>query len=86
MLGGLRTFRLDALPAETPITLAGLPGRMIETPARAAPSGTPLTLRAICLFAPARSFLLVAAAPRADWAALLPELNQVLEGFQPTRD
>jgi len=83
MLRDLRAFRFGPLPAETTLTLAGLAGRAIETTARAAPSGVALTLRAVCLFAADRSYLLIAAAPAASWSAVEPELTAVLEGFRP---
>jgi hypothetical protein len=83
LLRNLRPFRFDALPAAEHLRLAGLPGDVIETRATGEPSGEALVVRAVCLYAPARSWLLVASAPVAQWPGLEPELARVLEGFRP---
>ena len=83
MLGGLRPFRFGELPVADHLRLAGLPGDVLEARATGRPSGVPVVVRAICLYARDRSWLLIASAPAADWAALEPALAAVLEGFRP---
>lgn len=82
-LRGLRPFRFAGLPSEEHLRLAGLPGEVLQARAIGQPSGVPVVVRAVCLYAPDRSWLLIASAPAADWAALEPELTAVLEGFRP---
>ncbi|TDH60179.1 hypothetical protein E2C06_23410 [Dankookia rubra] len=83
MLRSLRTIHVTDLPAEDHLRLAGLPGDVIQARATGQPSGVPVVLRAVCLYAPDRSWLLVASAPAADWPGLEAELAAVLEGFRP---
>lgn len=82
-LRGLRTIHVGALPAEAHLRLAGLPGDVIEARAIGQPSGVPVVLRAVCLYGPDRSWLLIASAPVADWPGLEAELAAVLDGFRP---
>lgn len=82
-LRGLRTIHVTDLPVEDHLRLAGLPGDVIKARAVGQPSGVPVVLRAVCLYGPDRSWLLVASAPVADWPALEPELAAVLDGFRP---
>jgi hypothetical protein len=82
-LRSLRPFRVTDLPAEDHLRLAGLPGDVIQARAIGQPSGVPVVLRAICLYAPDRSWLLVASAPAGEWPALEAELVAVLDGFRP---
>ena len=82
-LRSLRPFQVGDLPAEEHLRLAGLPGDVIQAHATGQPSGVPVVLRAICLYAPDRSWLLVASAPAADWPGLEAELAAVLDGFRP---
>ena len=81
--GGLRPFRFGALPAAEHLRLAGLPGDVLEAHATGQPSGVPVVVRAICLYAQDRSWLLIASASAADWPALEPALAAVLDGFRP---
>ena len=67
----------------THLHLAGLPGDVIEARAIGQPSGVPVVLRAVCLYAPDRSWLLIASAPAAEWAAIRPDVLRVLERFRP---
>lgn len=82
-LRSLRPFQITGLPAEDHLRLAGLPGDVLQAHAIGQPSGVPVVLRAVCLYAPERSWLLIASAPEADWAALESALAAVLEGFRP---
>jgi hypothetical protein len=83
MLRSLRPFHVTDLPVEDHLRLAGLPGDVIQARAIGQPSGVPVVLRAVCLYAADRSWLLVASAPAADWPVLEPELAAVLDGFRP---
>ena len=83
VLRSFRPFRFPALPAEGSVQVGDLPGAAIETAAFAAPSGRPLTVHAVALYAPDRSWLLIAAAPTADWPGLEAEMTRLLAGFRP---
>lgn len=78
-----RPFHFGPLPAEEPILVAGLPGRAIEAPAMGIGSRARVMVRAVCLFGPDRSFLIIGSAPVADWAAIRPEVLRLIEGFRP---
>lgn len=82
-LRSLRPFQVTDLPVEDQLRLAGLPGDVIQARAIGQPSGVPVVLRAVCLYGPERSWLLIASAPAADWADLEPALAAVLDGFRP---
>ena len=82
-LRSLRPFQITDLPVEEHLHMAGLPGDLIQAHAIGQPSGVPVVLRAVCLYTPDRSWLLIASAPAADWAALEPALAAVLDGFRP---
>ncbi|MBK1658757.1 hypothetical protein CKO45_10990 [Paracraurococcus ruber] len=82
-LENLRPFRFAPLPGETHLRLGGLPADMLEAPATGQPSGLPVRVRAACVYAPDRSWLLIASAPLADWPGLEPELARLIEGFRP---
>ena len=83
MLRAFRPFHFAGLPAEESVELANLPGTAIETRAMGIGSRQALTVRAVCLYGRERSYLLIASAPEADWAALRPEALRVMEGFRP---
>lgn len=82
-LRAFRPFHFAALPAEERVELADLPGAAIETRAMGIGSRQAVTVRAVCLYGRERSYLLIASAPEADWAALRPEVLRVMEGFRP---
>lgn len=82
-LRNLRAFRFADLPAEEPLGLAGLPGSRLEARAIGVPSGEALMVRALCLYAADRSWLLIASAPAWQWPEVEPALARVLEGFRP---
>ena len=82
-LGAFRPFRFAALPAEERVELAGLPGAAIETRGMGIGSRQVVMVRAVCLYGRERSYLLIASAPEADWAALRPDVLRVMEGFRP---
>jgi hypothetical protein len=83
MLRAFRPFHFGALPAEERVQLAGLPGAAIETEAMGIGSRQAVMVRAVCLYGQERSFLLIASAPVAEWAALRPDMLRVMEGFRP---
>lgn len=86
LAAGLRHFRpfhFGPLPAEESLVLAGLPGRAIEARAMGIGSRMPLMVRAVCLFGPGRSFLLIGSAPEAEWAGIRPDVLRVMAGFRP---
>jgi hypothetical protein len=82
-LRSFRPFRFGDLPDEAAVRLAGLPGSMIETRGFGAPSGQALVVRAVCLYAPQRSWLLIASAPAAAWPGLQDEMTRLFDGFRP---
>ncbi|WP_043358524.1 hypothetical protein [Belnapia sp. F-4-1] len=82
-LGAFRPFHFAALPAEERVELAGLPGAAIEARAMGIGSRQAVTVRAVCLYGRERSYLLIASAPEAEWAALRPDVLRVMEGFRP---
>ena len=82
-LRAFRPFHFAALPAEERVELAGLPGAAIETRAMGIGSRQAVTVRAVGLYGRERSYLLIASAPEADWAALRQEVLRVMEGFRP---
>lgn len=82
-LRNLRPFQFQALPPAQPLHLAGLPGDVIEARGIGQPSGVPVVVRAVCLYAPERSWLLIASAPIGQWPALEPEIARLLDGFRP---
>lgn len=83
LLRSLRPFHFAGLPAEQQAELAGLPGAVLEARGTGEPSGQPVVVRALCLYGPARSWLLVASAPVAQWPGLETEMARVLESFRP---
>lgn len=82
-LGHLRPFHFTELPAAESRRLAGLPGDEVQARALGQPSGVPVMVRALCLYGPERSWLLIASAPLAEWPGLEPELTRLLDGFRP---
>lgn len=82
-LHAFRPFRFAGIPAEESIHLAGLPGAAIEARATGIGSRQALTVRAVCLYGRERSYLLIASAPEAEWAALRPEVLRLMEAFRP---
>jgi hypothetical protein len=83
MLRYLRPFRFGALPEAERTSHAGLPAEVLETPGFAAGTGAPLMLRAMAVYVRDRSFLLIAAAPSAEWPVLHEALVQALTSFRP---
>jgi hypothetical protein len=83
LLRSFRPFHLGDLPAEAKVRVGGLPGTAIETTGFAAPGGEPLVVHAVALYAPNRSWLLIASAPSADWPGLEAEMARLLAGFRP---
>lgn len=82
-LRNIRAFRFAGLPEAEHVTMAGLPADRLEAHGFGVPSGEALVVRALCLYAPERSWLLIASAPAGQWPAVEPELTRVLEGFRP---
>ncbi|MBL6455326.1 hypothetical protein JMJ55_08340 [Belnapia sp. T6] len=82
-LRAFRPFHFEALPPEEAVRIAGLPGTAIEAPAMGIGSRQRVMVHAVCLYGPARSFLLIGSAPAAEWEALRPELLRVIDGFRP---
>jgi hypothetical protein len=79
----LRPFRFGALPQPERTSHAGLPAAVLETPGFNAGTGAALMLRAMAVYAPERSFLLIAVAPSAEWPVLREALMQALASFHP---
>jgi hypothetical protein len=63
----LRPFRFGALPQPERTSHAGLPAVVLETPGFSAGTGAALMLRAMAVYAPERSFLLIASFPADGW-------------------
>ncbi|MDO9707300.1 hypothetical protein [Paracraurococcus lichenis] len=82
-LQNLRTLHVGPLPAEEHADLAGLPADLLQARATGVPSGVPVVVRAACLYGPARSWLLVASAPVAEWPGLEAEMARLIAGFRP---
>ncbi|HYZ34206.1 MAG TPA: hypothetical protein VE684_18190 [Crenalkalicoccus sp.] len=83
MLRNIRVFRFGALPAAEQSSVAGLPAEVIETQGISAQSLLPVRVRAMEVYGPGRSWLLVASAPPAEWSALEPEVAKIFAGFRP---
>jgi len=82
-LRAFRPFRFGVLPGEEKVVVGGIPGVVIEASAQGAPSGEDLVVRAMRLDAPARSLLVIGAAPSGDWPALRTEIVAVMESVRP---
>ncbi|MBV1799482.1 hypothetical protein [Siccirubricoccus sp. G192] len=80
----LRPFRFGALPKAERIRHGGLPAAVLETSGFSAGTGAALMVRAMAVYAPERSFLLIAAAPSAEWPALREALVRALASSHPT--
>ncbi|MBX6741183.1 MAG: hypothetical protein IRY87_03930 [Acetobacteraceae bacterium] len=85
VLRNLRPFRFRTLPAPEMARHGGLPNAVLEATGFSAQTGLPQVVRAEAIYAPDRTFLLIAAAPETQWPGLRDALLTAMASFRPER-
>jgi len=85
VLRNLRPFRFGALPAPETARHGGLPAALLEVTGFSTQTGLPQMVRAEAVYAPDRTFLLIAAAPQGQWPRLRDALLAAMASFRPER-
>jgi len=83
VLRHIRLFHFDTLPEEQHLSHHGLPAMAVEARGIGTGSRVPVMVRAVTIYGPNRSWLLIASAPAEVWPTIEAELDAVLEGFRP---
>lgn len=85
VLRNLRPFRFGTLPAPEMARQDGLTTAVVEATGFSAQTGLPQVVRAEAIYAPDRTFLLIAAAPQAQWPGLRDAVLAAMASFRPER-
>lgn len=83
VLRNLRPFHFGTLPAPGMARHDGMPTAMLEVTGVSTQTGLPQVVRAKAIYAPDRTFLLIAAAPQAQWPGLRDALLAAMASFRP---